>query len=64
VFYVPELSSSQVHAVELPSTPVDKGFAAANEYWTILASDKKTVVVQPFKITQDNQWLSIAGSNK
>eukprot|EP00287_Rhodomonas_sp_CCMP768_P007101 CAMPEP_0196729806 /NCGR_PEP_ID=MMETSP1091-20130531/10063_1 /TAXON_ID=302021 /ORGANISM="Rhodomonas sp., Strain CCMP768" /LENGTH=605 /DNA_ID=CAMNT_0042072725 /DNA_START=13 /DNA_END=1830 /DNA_ORIENTATION=+ len=36
--------------------------AFANEYWTILAADKKTVAVAPFKITQNNQWLSVATS--
>jgi len=32
---------------------------AGNEFWTVLAADKRTVAVQPFKITQNNQWISI-----
>lgn len=33
-----------------------------NEFWTVLAADKRTVAVQPFKITQNNQWISIQPS--
>jgi hypothetical protein len=35
---------------------------AGNEFWTVLAADKRTVAVQPFKITQNNQWISIQPS--
>lgn len=44
---------------EIKPSGVTRQQAFANEYWTILAADKKTVAVQPFKITQENQWLSI-----
>jgi hypothetical protein len=35
---------------------------SGNEFWTVLAADKRTVAVQPFKITQNNQWISIQPS--
>eukprot|EP00292_Cryptomonas_paramecium_P034133 CAMPEP_0113724432 /NCGR_PEP_ID=MMETSP0038_2-20120614/39077_1 /TAXON_ID=2898 /ORGANISM="Cryptomonas paramecium" /LENGTH=56 /DNA_ID=CAMNT_0000654335 /DNA_START=201 /DNA_END=371 /DNA_ORIENTATION=- /assembly_acc=CAM_ASM_000170 len=47
---------------EIKPHGVTRQQAFGNEYWTILAGDKKSVVVQPFKITQNNQWLSIAPS--
>jgi hypothetical protein len=37
---------------EIKPNSVTRQQAFANEYWTILASDKRTVAVQPFKITQ------------
>lgn len=37
---------------EIKPHSVTRQQAFANEYWTILAADKRTVAVQPFKITQ------------
>ncbi|EKX36864.1 hypothetical protein GUITHDRAFT_116887 [Guillardia theta CCMP2712] len=44
---------------EIKPNGVTRQQAFANEYWTILAADKRTVAVQPFKINQNNQWISI-----
>lgn len=47
---------------EIRPNSVTRQQAFANEYWTILSADKRTVAVQPFKITQQNQWLSIGAA--
>jgi len=49
---------------EVKPNSVTRQQAFANEYWTLLATDKSTVAVQPFKVTQNNQWLSIAQAPK
>eukprot|EP00802_Teleaulax_amphioxeia_P005744 Tamp_05748.p1 GENE.Tamp_05748~~Tamp_05748.p1 ORF type:complete len:662 (-),score=271.83 Tamp_05748:467-2452(-) len=49
---------------EIKPHAVTRQQAFANEFWTVLASDKRTVAVQPFKITQNNQWISIQPSGQ
>ena len=47
---------------EVKPNSVTRQQAFGNEFWTLLAGDKKTVAVQPFKVTQNNQWISIQPS--
>jgi hypothetical protein len=47
---------------EIKPHSVTRQQAFANEYWTILAADKRTVAVQPFKITQ--VWYTKRGQTK